>query len=899
MARGVAPLLTAVLLAVPTLAAFASGGTTDVSRATLGAGACALLALAAVAAPGRLVPRSRAAAAALAALAGLAAWTAISHAWSPAPARADAALQLAVIYLALVAAASLLLRPRTLAAAVEPAVAAGAVVVIGYGLAGRLLPGFVHLTATARAGGRLEEPLTYWNAMGALAAIGLVLAARLAGDVTRGRACSAARVLAAAATPILGAGVYLSFSRTAIAATAVGLLLLVAFDPVRSQARAVVIAVVGAALGIAATAPLDGVRALAGTLSAREGQGAAALLLLVSAMAAAAGLHLLVAERAVPRRGLSVRLRRAAGAAAVLLAVVPFATALANRSDGGAATFGATSSRLTATGSNRAEYWRVAVDTFAGHPLRGAGAGSFDPTWLRRRPIDERVRNAHSLELETAAELGLVGVLLLGAFLVAVGLAARSVLRADAALAAGPAAALAAWLLHASVDWDWQVPALTAVAALLAGLLVARARPLDRSSSAAAVSESPTTPAVPTPDADLTLAPPPGHPRFPMLDGVRAIAALSVVCVHVSDASGFSNRAILGSFATRLNVGVALFFVLSGFLLYRPFVAARLDRRPAPGVGRYLWRRALRILPAYAVALAVLGALGWIGFALGWWRYLLFGQTLSIYTIFSGITPAWTLDIEVLFYLALPLWALAAAMLLRGRPRDQQLRLEALGLAGLFAAGLASRLAAVLHDRTSLWLVNLPTHLDWFAAGMALALLTLWIERRPVPRVLRPVAARPAVAWGAALGTYLITAYAVGLPKGLSAAADPARNVAGHVLYLAVAVLIALPAVLGIPQRSGAPSRAIGRVLSHPAVTWLGLISYGIFLWHQPFLMWLIRQGLLDEVPLPVPTLLVLTLAGSIAVGAASHYVVERPFLRLKEPRRMRRAREPEPATAG
>ena len=106
-------------------------------------------------------------------------------------------------------------RDRRAARVVEPVLAAGALVVIGYGLSGRLLPGVVHLHATARAGGRLEQPLTYWNATGALAALGLVLCARLAGDVTRPRAL---RIAAAAAAAPLGMGVYLSFSRGALAA---------------------------------------------------------------------------------------------------------------------------------------------------------------------------------------------------------------------------------------------------------------------------------------------------------------------------------------------------------------------------------------------------------------------------------------------------------------------------------------------------------------------------------------------------------------------------------------------------------------------------------------------------------------------------------------------------------
>jgi peptidoglycan/LPS O-acetylase OafA/YrhL len=385
-----------------------------------------------------------------------------------------------------------------------------------------------------------------------------------------------------------------------------------------------------------------------------------------------------------------------------------------------------------------------------------------------------------------------------------------------------------------------------------------------------------------------------------MLDGVRAIAALSVVVLHVSDRSGFSQHQIVGGLTARLNVGVALFFVLSGFLLYRPFVAARLDGRPGTGVGRYLRRRALRILPAYWVALAVTFAVGWVSFVLGWWRYALFLQPYNIFSLFSGINPAWTLAIEVLFYASLPLWVVVARRRLAGRPREAQLRAELLAVLALAVFGIVFRAAAALIDNTSLWVISYPAHLAWFAGGMGLALLSLWLERRPAPRLLRPLTASPALCWSAALAAYLVAAYAVGLPRGLGSSPTPLENIAGHVLYLAVAVLVTLPAVVGLHGGAGvaAParglSRAIGRLLAHPIMLWLGVISYGIFLYHDPFLDWLVRRGFLDSAPaLPYVDLLVVTLAASIAMGAASYYLVERPFLRRKDPHAGRRTLSP------
>jgi O-antigen ligase len=136
--------------------------------------------------------------------------------------------------------------------------------------------------------------------------------------------------------------------------------------------------------------------------------------------------------------------------------------------------FGATASRFGSVGSNRYAYWRVALRTFADHPLEGTGAGSFRVDWLRERPFRESVRDAHSLYFETLAELGIVGFALLCALLAGVLLAVRRALADDRALATGPAAALVVWAVHAGVDWDWEMPAVTLLAVTLAAMLLAQ-----------------------------------------------------------------------------------------------------------------------------------------------------------------------------------------------------------------------------------------------------------------------------------------------------------------------------------------------------------------------------------------------------------------------------------------
>ena len=387
------------LLALPTVLAFFSGGFFDEARLWAGLAACVLLAVAAVSSP---LPRRHATWLALAAVAALAAWTYASAGWAPLAGPAIADAQRVALYAVALAAATLSLGavPRL----VEPILAAGCAVVVGYGLSGRFLPGLIELAASESAIGRLEQPLTYWNGMGALAALGLVLCARLAGDAGRP---ARLRAPAAAGAVVLQVGLLLSFSRGALAAAFAGLLILLALVPVAGQVRAVA-AVVACGLPAAyAAVAFDGVRALEGSAGTRQWQGVVALAVL-AALAAVAGL---LAAR--PPGGAPVRRLRPVLAGLAIACLVATAAIAAVEEDGPAT--GATAARLASTGSNRYDYWAVAADAFAAQPLRGTGAGGFAVAWRRERTVAEGARDAHSLYLETAAELGVAGLLLLAA----------------------------------------------------------------------------------------------------------------------------------------------------------------------------------------------------------------------------------------------------------------------------------------------------------------------------------------------------------------------------------------------------------------------------------------------------------------------------------------------------
>ncbi len=472
-------------LAAPTVLAFFAGGYFTTDRLWALAVSWVVLAVAALASP-RPLPRSLGGRLAIGGLAALAVWVGLSITWAPIKLFAQNDLERLLLYATALVSAAALLRDRPLARAVEPALAAGTLVVIGYGLSGRLLPGLIDLAVSRSANGRLEQPLTYWNAMGALGAVGFVLSVRIAGDAARH---APMRIAAAAATVPLGVGIYLTFSRGALLAVATGLLALLLLQPTRAQARAAALAVLAAGAAAVPIGLLASVRTLGGGAGTREAQGAVAFAVLAAVVLAAAlaarrwivpdgrgeervGLARRIERRwgASPRRG-----RRAAliaGAALALLVALALAAGVENRpSPASSAT--ASPTRLGSLDSNRYEYWKVAARAFADHPLIGLGSSGFRVAWQRERPIPEPAADAHSLYIETFAELGLVGAAALAAFLAGLGLSGAAARRRHPRLVAGWIAALAAFAVHAALDWDWEMPALSLVALLLAGALIA------------------------------------------------------------------------------------------------------------------------------------------------------------------------------------------------------------------------------------------------------------------------------------------------------------------------------------------------------------------------------------------------------------------------------------------
>jgi len=287
---------------------------------------------------------------------------------------------------------------------------------------------------------------------------------------------------AAAASAPLGAGMYLSYSRGAVAVAGIGLIALIAARPSWPQLRAAVMGVLSAALASISAIALRGVAALEGTPAERQRDGAIMLSVLVVIGLAAAALTARAASaerRGTKRQGTLPHARRlpvVAGAAVLLCFAALIAGGLlenADRSERAAAS----PSRYVSVSSLRYEYWHVGLDSFVDHPIAGVGSGGFRVEWRTHRRVNASANNAHSLLLETAAELGLPGLLFLGLFLGGVAVAVRRAVSERAPLSAGGSAVCIAWLLHASIDWDWQMPAVTLPVVVLAGGLLLQSEP--------------------------------------------------------------------------------------------------------------------------------------------------------------------------------------------------------------------------------------------------------------------------------------------------------------------------------------------------------------------------------------------------------------------------------------
>lgn len=359
--------------------------------------------------------------------------------------------------------------------------------------------------------------------------------------------------------------------------------------------------------------------------------------------------------------------------------------------------------------------------------------------------------------------------------------------------------------------------------------------------------------------------------RFSSLDGMRALAVSLVIVFHF----GVGSRWILdhaGRYVFHFNVGVEIFFVLSGFLIYRPFVAANLAKRRPRAIREYASRRLLRIYPAYLLAFFVLWGAGEIH--VNGTPGLVKHATLT-YSYFHhadgvGIAQSWTIVVELSFYVFAPLWAALMRVLSR---RGSAFVTEVCGCAFLVTTGFVTSWFMYFRSLPAPLRV-LPPALPTLAGGMLLATFSAASTDSPaLERVLHRLG-RPAWAWWlAATAVFIVLAW---MPYDFLGS-TPSELMWDHSLKAPVALLLLVPIVFA--DRAGGPVRTVLRLRP---VVYLGLVSYGVYLWHARILTHIATSDALNRHgPLSAIPAIIGGTAATIAVASVSYYALERPALRL------------------
>jgi peptidoglycan/LPS O-acetylase OafA/YrhL len=319
-----------------------------------------------------------------------------------------------------------------------------------------------------------------------------------------------------------------------------------------------------------------------------------------------------------------------------------------------------------------------------------------------------------------------------------------------------------------------------------------------------------------------------GRREFPACDGLRALAALSVLFFHTATLTGLVDRTGAGPYYFQLDVGVDVFFVLSGFLLYRPFARAHLTGTKGPAVGRYLRRRFLRIFPAYWFVLAAVLYVFHQAAAPTTKDGLIFFGLAQIYSgrhLFGGLVPAWTLCTEISFYAFLPVYAFVLRRWAKG---GSKLRAELIGVGALYIGSCVFHVVTSSQNYTLAynWL---PAYLDVFGLGMLMAVVSVAVEQGMVGQWWRSVPRDAAVWWCAAIALFVAVSN-LGMPLGL-VEVSPAKYFVHHLMAGTIGALLVCPAVLH--EQAGGTVR---NVLASRPLRALGLISYGIYLWQVPWI---------------------------------------------------------------
>ena len=368
--------------------------------------------------------------------------------------------------------------------------------------------------------------------------------------------------------------------------------------------------------------------------------------------------------------------------------------------------------------------------------------------------------------------------------------------------------------------------------------------------------------------------------RNSALDSLRGLSTILIVVYHISFVSGYTvaHANSSGAYIDRLNIGVAIFFVLSGFLIFRPFAHSLIHGSPLPKTRNYYLKRAARILPGYWLALFVLAGLDALTIVntSGFIRNVFIVHSFTEHNVFTGIRQAWTLTVEMSFYVVVP--AFAFVFVRQTKRRDGPVSVSSLlkALSVLFLSAYVFRL--FIHQ-TDFWFLKsahiwLPSHVDTLVLGMGLAVL---VEAPTSSETLSKVRIFLANHTGAFVLSSVFVWFmsaninmAIGLNKS-----EFHIELLGHFLYGMASVLLVAP--FCVDSRS-----LLVKAMSLRLFTWLGTISYGIYLWHMAFLDGNFADKYMPYTENDGQVLLrfLVVLPASIAIASLSYYVIERPIMR-------------------
>ncbi|MGD9961207.1 acyltransferase family protein [Nocardioides sp.] len=364
------------------------------------------------------------------------------------------------------------------------------------------------------------------------------------------------------------------------------------------------------------------------------------------------------------------------------------------------------------------------------------------------------------------------------------------------------------------------------------------------------------------------------HRTFPTLNAVRAAGAIMVLMTHVAFNTGQVAQGWTGAVLSRLDFGVTLFFILSGFLLSRPLYLARAQGLRFPPVRTYYWKRALRILPLYWVVVSAALLLDPANDGAGpgrWITDLTLTQVYRPSLPSSSLTQMWSLCVEVAFYVVLPL--LVAATGREFRLRRIMAWLAALAVAGVAWQSWAATVSDVTHHQSQ-WLFGF---LPWFCIGMLFAAVSADHVVRPRQSRLDRWGADLTGCWILAAAVFAVACTPVAGPRTLIASTALESGLK-CVLYAVAGTFFVLPLVFG-PALEG----RVRGFLASPIPFGLGEISFGVFAIHMFVLINGMRVLDIEIFTGQFGFVLVLVAAVTGILATASFYGFERRFLRLKD----------------